>query len=110
MEKISRTFQALLPRSLRMRLLMFLLAAIVLAGAVQGALAYRGALEEADALFDAIDTGEPQALLLVPGLQDDPLARQLLAHRIVRWRGDRRRSRPRRIRAPSVLVVQTFHP
>jgi ATP-dependent helicase/nuclease subunit B len=33
-----------------------------------------------DALFDAIDTGEPQALLLVPGLQDDPLARQLLAH------------------------------
>ncbi len=41
-----------LPRSLRMRLLVFLLAAIVLAGAVQGALAYRGALEEADALFD----------------------------------------------------------
>ena len=39
MEKISRTFQALLPRSLRMRLLMFLLAGIVLAGAVQGALA-----------------------------------------------------------------------
>ena len=31
---------------------MFLLAAIVLAGAVQGALAYRGALDEADALFD----------------------------------------------------------
>ena len=29
MEKVSRTFQALLPRSLRMRLLMFLLAAIV---------------------------------------------------------------------------------
>ena len=52
MEKILRTFQGLLPRSLRMRLLMFLLAAIVLAGAVQGALAYRGALEEADALFD----------------------------------------------------------
>ena len=36
MEKILRTFQGLLPRSLRMRLLMFLLAAIVLAGAVQG--------------------------------------------------------------------------
>ena len=36
--------QSLLPRSLRMRLLVFLLAAIVLAGAVQGALAYRGAL------------------------------------------------------------------
>lgn len=33
-----------------------------------------------DALFDAIDAGEPQALLLVPGLQDDLLARQLLAH------------------------------
>ena len=44
--------QSMLPRSLRMRLLMFLLAAIVLAGAVQGALAYRGALDEADALFD----------------------------------------------------------
>ncbi len=33
-----------------------------------------------DALFDAISAGEPQALLLLPGLQDDPLARQLLAH------------------------------
>ena len=41
-----------LPRSLRTRLLIFILAAIVLAGAVQGALAYRGALAEADALFD----------------------------------------------------------
>ena len=41
-----------MPRSLRTRLLVFLLAAIVLAGAVQGALAYRGALAEADALFD----------------------------------------------------------
>src|SRR3989344_1323124 len=40
------------PPSRRMRLLVFLLAAIVLAGAVQGALAYRGALDEADALFD----------------------------------------------------------
>ena len=42
----------MLPRSLRMRLLIFLLAVIVGAGAVQGALAYRGALAEADALFD----------------------------------------------------------
>ena len=33
-----------------------------------------------DALFDAISAGEPQALMLLPGLQDDPLARQLLAH------------------------------
>ncbi|WP_298211800.1 ATP-binding protein [Acidovorax sp.] len=47
-----QTLRALLPRSLRMRLLVFLLAAIVLAGAVQGALAYRGALAEADVLFD----------------------------------------------------------
>lgn len=47
-----RVLQAAVPRSLRMRLLVFLLAAIVLAGAVQGALAYRGALAEADALFD----------------------------------------------------------
>ena len=46
------TLQSVLPRSLRMQLLVFLLAAIVLAGAVQGALAYRGALAEADALFD----------------------------------------------------------
>lgn len=52
MKKLSHTFQGLLPRSLRMRLLAFLLAAIVLAGAVQGALAYRSALAEADALFD----------------------------------------------------------
>lgn len=50
--KISKALQGLLPRSLRMRLLVFLLAAIMLAGAVQGALAYRGALSEADALFD----------------------------------------------------------
>ena len=80
MEKISRTFQALLPRSLRMRLLMFLLAAIVLAGAVQGALAYRGALEEADALFDyhmqqtalALRSGLPvDAQGLGPGLDPE---------------------------------------
>jgi len=50
--KLSEALRGLLPRSLRMRLLVFLLAAIVLAGAVQGALAYRGALAEADALFD----------------------------------------------------------
>ena len=80
MEKISRTFQVLLPRSLRMRLLMFLLAAIVLAGAVQGALAYRGALEEADALFDyhmqqtalALRSGLPvDAQGLGPGLDPE---------------------------------------
>lgn len=80
MEKISRTFQALLPRSLRMRLLVFLLAAIVLAGAVQGALAYRGALEEADALFDyhmqqtalALRSGLPvDAQGLGPGLDPE---------------------------------------
>jgi two-component system OmpR family sensor kinase len=47
-----RVLHPMLPRSLRMRLLMFLLAAIVLAGAVQAALAYRSALDEADALFD----------------------------------------------------------
>ena len=52
MGKLSHALRGLLPRSLRMRLLMFLLAAIVLAGAVQGALAYRSALDEADALFD----------------------------------------------------------
>lgn len=50
--KLTEALRGLLPRSLRMRLLVFLLAAIVLAGAVQGALAYRGALAEADALFD----------------------------------------------------------
>ncbi len=52
MDKLSYPLRGLLPRSLRMQLLVFLLAAIVLAGAVQGALAYRGALAEADALFD----------------------------------------------------------
>ncbi|WP_306554659.1 ATP-binding protein [Acidovorax sp.] len=70
----------LLPRSLRMRLLMFLLAAIVLAGAVQGALAYRGALDEADALFDyhmqqtalALRSGLPvDAQGLGPGLDPE---------------------------------------
>eukprot|EP01030_Chromulinospumella_sphaerica_P002677 gene2677-2619_t len=80
MEKILRTFQGLLPRSLRMRLLMFLLAAIVLAGAVQGALAYRGALDEADALFDyhmqqtalALRSGLPvDAQGLGPGLDPE---------------------------------------
>lgn len=40
------------PASLRVRLLVFLLAAIVLTAAVQGLLAYRSALAEADALFD----------------------------------------------------------
>ncbi len=72
--------QSLLPRSLRMRLLVFLLAAIVLAGAVQGALAYRGALAEADALFDyhmqqtalALRSGLPvDAQGLGPGLSPE---------------------------------------
>ncbi|MBS0506205.1 MAG: sensor histidine kinase N-terminal domain-containing protein [Proteobacteria bacterium] len=40
------------PSSLRVRLLVFLLAAIVLTAVVQGLLAYRSALVEADALFD----------------------------------------------------------
>eukprot|EP01034_Spumella_vulgaris_P030195 gene30195-37366_t len=48
----ANALQSMLPRSLRMQLLVFLLAAIMLAGAVQGALAYRAALAEADALFD----------------------------------------------------------
>ena len=52
MDKLPHALRGLLPRSLRMRLLVFLLAAIVLAGAVQGVLAYRSALDEADALFD----------------------------------------------------------
>lgn len=38
--------------SLRLRLLVFLLAAIVLTALVQGVLAYRSALDETDALFD----------------------------------------------------------
>ena len=72
--------QSMLPRSLRMRLLVFLLAAIVLAGAVQGALAYRGALDEADALFDyhmqqtalALRSGLPvDAQGLGPGLDPE---------------------------------------
>lgn len=50
--RIRRVVQALVPQSLRTRLLVFLLAAVVLAGAVQGALAYRGALAETDAMFD----------------------------------------------------------
>ncbi len=40
------------PTSLRVRLLVFLLAAIALAAGVQGVMAYRSALAEADALFD----------------------------------------------------------
>ena len=51
-DTIRDALRGLLPRSLRMRLLVFLLAAIVLSGAVQGVLAYQGALAEADALFD----------------------------------------------------------
>ncbi len=80
MAKLSRALHGLLPRSLRMRLLAFLLAAIVLAGAVQGALAYRGALAEADALFDyhmqqtalALRSGLPvDAQGLGPGLDPE---------------------------------------
>lgn len=80
MAKLSFALHGLLPRSLRMRLLAFLLAAIVLAGAVQGALAYRGALAEADALFDyhmqqtalALRSGLPvDAQGLGPGLDPE---------------------------------------
>jgi len=80
MDKLSHALRGLLPRSLRMRLLMFLLAAIVLAGAVQGALAYRSALDEADALFDyhmqqtalALRSGLPvDAQGLGPGLDPE---------------------------------------
>ena len=80
MGKLSHALRGLLPRSLRMRLLMFLLAAIVLAGAVQGALAYRSALDEADALFDyhmqqtalALRSGLPvDAQGLGPGLDPE---------------------------------------
>ncbi|HTH12521.1 MAG TPA: ATP-binding protein [Acidovorax sp.] len=80
MVRLPQTLQGLWPRSLRMRLLAFLLAAIVLAGAVQGALAYRGALAEADALFDyhmqqtalALRSGLPvDAQGLGPGLDPE---------------------------------------
>jgi two-component system OmpR family sensor kinase len=80
MDKLSHALRGLLPHSLRMRLLMFLLAAIVLAGAVQGALAYRSALDEADALFDyhmqqtalALRSGLPvDAQGLGPGLDPE---------------------------------------
>lgn len=40
------------PRSLRVRLLWFLLLAVLLSAALQGTLAYRSALAEADVLFD----------------------------------------------------------
>ncbi|MBY0409159.1 MAG: sensor histidine kinase N-terminal domain-containing protein [Burkholderiaceae bacterium] len=49
---VLQLLHSLWPRSLRLRLLLFVMAAIVGAGAVQGVLAYRGALAEADALFD----------------------------------------------------------
>ena len=80
MGKLSHALRGLLPRSLRMRLLVFLLAAIVLAGAVQGVLAYRSALDEADALFDyhmqqtalALRSGLPvDAQGLGPGLDPE---------------------------------------
>lgn len=80
MDKLSHALRGLLPRSLRMRLLVFLLAAIVLAGAVQGVLAYRSALDEADALFDyhmqqtalALRSGLPMdAQGLGPGLDPE---------------------------------------
>lgn len=61
-----RAVQPLLPRSLRTQLLVFLLAAVVLAAAVQGVLAYRNALDEADALFDY--QMEQTALALRAGL------------------------------------------
>jgi two-component system OmpR family sensor kinase len=59
----------LLPHSLRAQLLVFLLAAILLAGAVQGVLAYRSALAEADSLFDY--HMQQTALALRSGLPPD---------------------------------------
>ena len=44
------------PRSLRVRLLWFLLGAVLLSAALQGALSYRSALAEADVLFDYISS------------------------------------------------------
>ncbi|MDR6212742.1 ATP-binding protein [Paracidovorax wautersii] len=67
--RVRRAVRPWLPHSLRTRLLIFLLAAVVLAGAVQGALAYRGALAEADALFDY--HMEQTALALRSGLPVD---------------------------------------
>ena len=52
LQRVQPWLHSLWPRSLRLRLLLFVLAAIVGAGAVQGVFAYRGALAEADALFD----------------------------------------------------------
>ncbi len=78
--QLTEALRGLLPRSLRMQLLVFLLAAIVLAAAVQGALAYRAALAEADALFDyhmqqtalALRSGLPvDAQDLGPGLDPE---------------------------------------
>ena len=51
------------PASLRVRLLVFLLAAIALTAAVQGLLAYRSALTEADALFDSFVTQAGYSIL-----------------------------------------------
>jgi len=68
-KSLRTTLQSLLPRSLRAQLLIFLLAAILLAGAVQGVLAYRSALDEADSLFDY--HMQQTALALRAGLPPD---------------------------------------
>ena len=75
-----------MPRSLRTRLLVFLLAAIVLAGAVQGALAYRGALTEADATQAEVDwAAEPASVVADPSMWVGQVAsRQLLAGQTLR--------------------------
>ncbi|MGE6340118.1 hypothetical protein ACQKEU_25570, partial [Acidovorax sp. NPDC077664] len=104
MEKITPALQAVravLPRSLRTRLLIFILAAIVLAGAVQGALAYRGALAEADTLFDyhmqqtalALRSGLPvDAQGLGPGLDPEENCFETTCRAHVCWSGSTGRS------------------
>ncbi|MGV3683840.1 MAG: ATP-binding protein [Acidovorax sp.] len=69
MTEPSSPWRRLLPHSLRAQLLVFLLAAILLAGAVQGVLAYRSALAEADSLFDY--HMQQTALALRSGLPPD---------------------------------------
>lgn len=74
-------------RSLRGRLLAFLLAAIFLAALLQGAIAYRGALIQTDEIFDhqlrriALSLGNGNPLFSTGpdgGVLDDPAARDLI--------------------------------
>ena len=64
-----------MPKSLRARLLAFLLGAIVLAGGVQAIVTYRTALNEADAIFDY--HMQQMALSLRAGLPPTPTVRGL---------------------------------